>query len=101
MRQRFEDLVGHIRLGNEIVGSSAEALHPVLHSDPRGHDDHRYSSRVARSFERSADVVAIGVRKHQVQENHIGNVFTELVNRAGAIERRFRLVAAKLYAKSR
>ena len=69
---RLEDLVGGVGLGDVVVGPDAEALEPVLGGDAGGdHDDGDQAGRLPY-LEGLADLVAVDVGEHQVEEDDVG-----------------------------
>ena len=74
------------RLGEEIVGAGVEAAHAVARLVERGHHDHRNVLGRRIGLEAAADLEAVHVRHHHVEQHEIA---------FGALAERQRLGAAR------
>ena len=74
-RDGLEELVDAVRLGQVGVGPHAEAVDAMLHVVEGGEHDHGDEHGLAVHPQLAADVEAVDVRQHQVQEQHVGLVF--------------------------
>ena len=82
------------RLRNEIVGAGLDRL-CLLGSDARRHHDHRQHRGVVVSTETLADGISVHLGHYNVQENEIGLLGIDELERRGAVCRRDDVVAAR------
>ena len=82
--------------GQKIVGAGLDALHPVLCRAQRGHDDDRDQPGLAIVLQHPAHGEAIDLRHHHVEENQVGRVLADHLERFPAIAGAHRVVTQKL-----
>lgn len=72
------------RLGEEIVGTAFQRLDPVGDLGKRRHHDHRNVRGVRIGLDPAADVEAIHLRHHDVEQDDVGRRRGDLGERDGA-----------------
>ena len=73
-RDGLEQLVDAVGLGHVGVGADAEAVHPVLDVVERREHDDGDEHRRPVGPQPPADVEAVDVRQHQVEQHDVGHV---------------------------
>jgi hypothetical protein len=78
-------------LGEEVVGSCLQSLHPVRGLIESGDHDHRDVLRARLRFEPAADLEAVHPRHHHVEQHHVGTLARADMQRLGTAARRAHL----------
>ena len=94
--ERLEDLVGGVGLRDVVVGAGAEALDAVLDGDAGRDHDHGGLPGALVGLQGLADLEAVDVGEHQVQEDDVRGPEADLLQGLGAREGRIGPVAAEL-----
>ena len=81
------------RLGQHVVGSVLEELHPILAPLQRGHDDHRDEPGRLALPQAPADREAVHDRHHHVEDDQVRGVVERLLEGLLAVGGADRLVA--------
>jgi hypothetical protein len=80
-----EELAEREGLGQVVIGAAVETGDPILHRVPCGeHEDGRPAAAVA---DPAADLEAVHVRQHDVQDDHVVGVLGRGPDRVGASRR--------------
>jgi hypothetical protein len=84
-----DQLLAPHRLGEEIVGPGADAAHPAFMILERRHQHDRRQRGRRIALEALADLEAVHVRQHHVEQDEIGRARRHAGERARAVEDRF------------